>query len=210
MVADRGRAPRPIERAGDADSGADHRPPLHMSFRQDLLHHPGGSVQGGLRVVAHVEIAPPLGQHVVADIGDGDSNMAVAEVDAHHRQRGIAQHQQHRRPPTTKIGNPGLNLVNDARVLELSDEGVHRCARQARHPRDFRLADVPPLPQRPHHPLAVSVSQPAERPLSLLVSRLVSVFGHGAPGIMDAQMGLSRLGTNWVGHTIALLTNVLT
>ena len=82
-----------------------------------------------------VEIAAPLRQHVVADVGDGDPHVAVPEVDADHRQGGVAQHQQDGRPAAANVWNARLDLVQEARILEL---GRRACARSCATGRSTR------------------------------------------------------------------------
>jgi len=118
--------------------------------------------------MTHVEIAAALRQHVAADVGDGDANVAVPEVDANDGQRRIPQHQERTRPPASRVGSTGFDLLHDAQVLELGDERVHGRAREAGHPGDIGLAGPPALAQRPDDALTVSFSQPSECPYSVL------------------------------------------
>src|SRR5258706_2404838 len=168
---DAGRTRRPsaaIDRSWNSHSGSDHRLAIDMSFTEYLVDHACGRVRAGAGVRADVQVAPPLGEHVMSDVGDRNLNVAVAEIDAHSRERRVAQHQLHGRPAPTNLVLARVHLVDQAGILELRDKGVNRGAGKSGDARDVGLADAPALAQRSQDALSIALPQPAERPLTIL------------------------------------------
>ena len=122
-------------------------------------------------MVVHIQVTSPLGAHVAGHVGDRDLHVAVPEVDPEHRLRGVAEHELNRGPASTRIGLDGVHLLDHRPPLQLRDQGVDSCPRQAGDPCDLGLAQPPTLTQHTNHTLAVAIAEPRERPISLLRHR---------------------------------------
>ena len=69
------------------------------------------SVERELGRGVHVDVGAPLREHRRGQVGDGDAQMPVAEVDAQHGARLRRQPQQRRWPPASLA--LGLDLALD-------------------------------------------------------------------------------------------------
>src|SRR5438105_13940135 len=97
--------------------------------------------------------------------------MAVPEVDPEHRLGGVAEHQLNGGAPSTRVGKDGVHLLDQRPTFQLRDQGVDCRSRQSRDACDLRLTQAPTLPEDTNHTLAVAISEPRERPISLLRHR---------------------------------------
>ena len=79
-----GRAVRAVHGARDAHADAQYAGALHGHLLEDLGKHAGRHVERSSGLTIDVQVMPAFGEHVVAEIGDGNRDVAVPEVDAGH------------------------------------------------------------------------------------------------------------------------------
>ena len=107
----------------------------------------------------------------MGQVGHGDLHVAVSEIDADHCFGRVAQGQLDRRPPAvhaTWIGLADLNLPDQSGTLQLGHQLGNRRSREPGDPGDVGLAGATLLTERSDHPLAVALSKPCQRAVTLV------------------------------------------
>ena len=111
-------------------------------------------------VVVDVGELRRLGEHRAAEVGDGDADAVVVEVDADGGARGAVEAEHRRRPA---LGGRRVVVVgaldDEAALDEVADEGGDRGAAQAGAARDLGPAQPACAAQRIDHPQAVELAQ---------------------------------------------------
>ena len=113
------------------------------------------SVGGGVERVhggaVDLELREGLGEDRVGEVGDGDAQGVVAEVEADDGAGRAVEGDQHGRAPALRGGGGdavGRALDDHPRRLEIGDEARHRRAAQTRLAGDVCAADRPTRAQR--------------------------------------------------------------
>src|SRR3954463_5883007 len=86
-----------VDRAGQADAGADDPRAVHVGLGQNLVDHLGGGVQGAARGGVDVDLGGALGQDRARQVGERDAQVVMAEVDAQRASGRRVEAQQDRR-----------------------------------------------------------------------------------------------------------------
>ena len=107
-----------------------------------------------------VELAPGLGEHRVREIGDGDTQVAVAEIDADCDAGGIVERNEHRRAPGARLTVRGLTIAlgDETGLDQVADDRRDRRSREVGDARQLCPARVPALAQGINYALAVALS----------------------------------------------------
>src|SRR5260370_41972225 len=107
---------RSVDRPGYADAGANDVATHNARLDKHLLPHASRPVEGVEGMVSDLQVAHALGQHVMREVGHGDLDMAVSNVDADHGSGRVLQHELNAGPTPTPIGHLGVDLEYQARI----------------------------------------------------------------------------------------------
>src|SRR4051795_2830765 len=121
----------------------------------------GGVGAGG----TGVDCRGPLGKDGVGEVGDRDTHVTVAEVDADERPRRLIERDEDRRPAALRAPRRrrALALDDQAGGLQVGDETGDRGAAEAGLAGDVGTADRPAVAESVHHAQAVALAQRLER-----------------------------------------------
>jgi len=124
-----------------------------------------GEVERRGRVLVDVDAQLALGQQTVGEVGDGQPDAVVAEVDADERARRRVEGQQDRRPPAL-AGALAVRrgLGDEAVALHRADDRADGRARQPGLAGDVGTADGAAAAQHVDDLLAIALAQQRQRP----------------------------------------------
>ena len=156
-----------IDRRRQAHADADHPLPINARLVEDPLDELGGSVEALIGGVVDIHLAPGLGEHRVREIGDGDPQMTMAEVQPDRQARRSVERDHDRRPAGMRLAR-GLTvtLTGEAGLEQVGDDRGDRRSREPGHPGQLGPARQATLAQSIDDALAVALPQRCQRAAS--------------------------------------------
>jgi hypothetical protein len=100
-------AARAVDRAGQAHAGGEDAVALDAGLVDELVNQARGGVERVLGGRVDLELRVGLGEDRVGEVGDGDPEAVVSEVQADHGAGRLVEGDEHRRAATLRAGRRG-------------------------------------------------------------------------------------------------------
>ena len=153
-------ADRPVDRCGKPHHRADHAAAVDLGLLEHLVDEAGGGVKPLGRRAVDVELAPGLGEDGVGEVGDGDPQVAVAEVDRQGEAGGAVESDHHPGAPGVHLAvGQAVALDREAGLDQVADDRRDRRAREVGRPGELGAAREAAFAQRFDHAPAVAFPQ---------------------------------------------------